>query len=213
MTKARSGPASFGFRREGTRLVADDTEAPIRRRIFELFAEHQRKKTVAEILSAEGITTRNGSPFTGQTIGRLLQDETVTGVDGRVEALVSQELFDQCQAILTTQRASGGAHRKVVHLFSGLVFCECGQKMYVPSATQKYVCSGCRRKIPIDDLEAVFCSQVANATLTSNTAALLRKLMTTWDAIPFEDKRKIVESVTDRIAVGDKTITCSLVSL
>ena len=213
MTKARSGPAGFGFRREGTRLVADDTEAPIRRRIFELFAEHQRKKTVAEILSAEGITTRNGSPFTGQTIGRLLQDKKVTGVPGEVEALISQELFDQCQAILTEQQASGGAHRKVVHLFSGLVFCTCGQKMYVPSSTQKYVCSDCRRKIPTDDLEAIFCNQLRDANLTSDITMRLSKLVTEWETISFEDKRKIVESVTNRIAIGDKTITCLFFSL
>jgi len=53
-------------------LVLDPIEAPIRKRMFELFFEHQRKKTVAEILNAEGAKTRNGLDFTGQTVGPFL---------------------------------------------------------------------------------------------------------------------------------------------
>ena len=52
MAEIKVGPASFGYKREGGRLVLHPDEAPIRLRIFELFAEHERKKTVAEILNA-----------------------------------------------------------------------------------------------------------------------------------------------------------------
>jgi len=60
---SKSGPTSFGYRRENGRLVFDETEVPILKHMFDLFFEHQRKKTVAEILNAEGLKTRNGSAF------------------------------------------------------------------------------------------------------------------------------------------------------
>jgi len=130
MTK--SGPTSFGYRRENGRLVCDETEAPILKHMFELFFEHQRKKTVAEILNAEGAKTRNGSDFTGQTVGRLLTKNIVLGVKGELDALISQQLYDNVQNILTLQK--GLAKRKSVHLFAGLTFCGCSGKMYVPSS-------------------------------------------------------------------------------
>lgn len=210
---AKTGPTSFGYQRHNSRLIAHPVEAPIRRRMFALFAEHRRKKTVAEILNAEGATTRTGSPFTGQTVGRLLQEEKVTGIPREVEALVSKELFDRCKAILVAQRSAGGARRKTAHLFSGLVFCQCGQKMYVPSNTQKYVCGDCRRKIPTDDLEAVFATQLKHCELPSELAESFSQVGHRWSILSFDDKREIIECVTERIDIGDKKVTCSFVSL
>lgn len=194
-------------------LVAHPLEAPLRRRIFELFAEHQRKKTVAEILNAEGARTRNGAQFTGQTIGRLLQEKQVTGIPGQVEALITQELYDRCQSILAAQSREGGAKRKVVHLFAGLVFCSCGQKMYVPSNTDKYICTECRTKIPTEDLEAVFRSQLSGYPLSADLQNTHSDLAQSWPILPFDTKREVVECVTQRIEIGDETVTCSLVIL
>ncbi len=213
MVVSKTGPTSFGYDRRDGKLVAHPDEAPIRRRIFELFAEHQRKKTVAEILNAEGSTTRNGAQFTGQTIGRLLVEERVVGVPGEAEALVSKELFDRCQAILAAQAREGGAKRKVVHLFAGFVFCACGAKMYVPSNADKYICGECRTKIPTDDLEAVFSSQLSAYALPRDLEAEFSDLAHLWPTLPFETKREIVECVTSRIEIGDKRVTCCLVEM
>ena len=160
MTKL--GPSSFGFRRENGRLVAHPNEAPVRKYIFELFLEHQRKKTVAMILNAEGHRTRSGAEFNGTTIGRLLTEETAKGISDIADALVSEELWQRCNEILQKQQRDGPARRKVSHLFAGLVHCSCGSKMYVPSNTDKYVCSLCRSKIPTDDLEAVYLHQLSD---------------------------------------------------
>lgn len=213
MTVKKTGPTKFGYERRDGKLVAHPHEAPIRRRMFELFAEHQRKKTVAEILNAEGAVTRNGAHFTGQTVGRLLDDESVTGVPGETQAIVAKELFDRCKAILAAQRSSGGARRKAVHLFSGLVFCGCGEKMYVPSNTQKYVCGRCRSKIPVDDLEAVFRTLLSGCELPRDLLSNFSDLTHLWPTLSFEDKREIVECVTESIEIGDKKVTCSLISL
>jgi hypothetical protein len=74
----------------------------------------------------------------------------VIGVPREIQALVPKELFDRCNAILMAHRSSGGARRKVVHLFAGFLFCACGQKMYVPSNAPIYVCGDCRAKISAD---------------------------------------------------------------
>src|SRR5438477_10634389 len=43
--KSLGGAAPFGYQWKDKRLVLDPKEAPVRVRIFELFAEHRRKKT------------------------------------------------------------------------------------------------------------------------------------------------------------------------
>ncbi len=213
MREPRTGPTSFGYRRAGGKLVADPDEAPVRLQIFELFAKHQRKRTVAEILNAEGYRTRAGSIFSAQTITRLLTDKTVKGIEGEAEQLVPEELWQRCNSILESQKNAGGAKRTVANLFAGFVFCSCGQKMYVPSNSPKYVCSDCRNKIPKDDLDLAFRSQLKSYPLPDNFKKNNLTLYDRWNSMSFENKRGIVESITQRIEVGDKRVTCFLISL
>jgi site-specific DNA recombinase len=73
-----------------------------------------------------------------------------------VEPIISDELWAQCNKILDDRQGGERPGRRPVHLFSGLTYCHCGGKMYVRPDTPKYVCSKCRNKIPIVDLEAIF---------------------------------------------------------
>ncbi len=185
--KNLGGQASFGYRWENQELVLDPQEAPIRKRLYELFLEHRRMKTVARLMNEEGYRTRRGAKFSDTTVERLLRDPTAKGerranytkstgqnrawelkpedewVTTPAPAIVSEEVWEACNTIIDEQKKKRSTRgRKPIHLFTGLTYCTCGHKMYVPSNTPKYVCYDCRNKIPVADLEAVFHQQLQN---------------------------------------------------
>jgi len=187
--KPMGGLAPFGYQWKDRKLIPHPSEGPIRKLIYELFIEHKRYKTVARLLNEAGHRTRGGNRFTGEDINRLIENPTpkglhrsnyVTRVNGKVaikpekdwvfnkvEPLISVELWDRCNQVLAEKkRVPHLVAKKAVHLFAGLAHCVCGNKMYVPSNTPKYVCQKCRNKIPIVDLEGIFHEQLKNFFLS-----------------------------------------------
>jgi site-specific DNA recombinase len=323
MGKPLGGQAPFGYRWHEGKLLVDPTEAPVRKLLYELFRVHGRKKTVARLLNEKGYRTRNGSAFSDTTVDRLLRDPTARGVRRAnytisknnkkawtlkpesewvlldVEPIVSDDLWNECNVVLDTARAKGKRKtRTTKQLFAGVAHCHCGRKMYVPSNTPKYVCYGCRNKIPVEDLEAIFHEELrsfffspeeiathleeTNDTIKKKAELLetlererkkltaeidklydlyqsgmidkhgfgakygplgqrqkqledeipeaqaeldilkishlsqeeivteARDLYSRWTSLPYEERRRIVETITERIVVGDGDIEISL---
>jgi site-specific DNA recombinase len=170
----------FGYQwNDKKEYVPNPTEVPVRKMIYELFLETRRLKTVAAILNERGYRTRKGAMFTDSTVKYLIKDPTAKGqrrtlftttenrrrsvIKPRVEPIVSDEIWDKCNALLDERKQNHlPPGKRPVHLFAGIAGCVCGAKMYVPAANPKYICfrKGCRNKIPVVDLEAVFMEQL-----------------------------------------------------
>ncbi|MBI5021112.1 MAG: recombinase family protein [Ignavibacteriales bacterium] len=181
--KPLGGAAPFGYQWVDKRLVIDPKEAPIRKRVYELFLEHRRKRTVARLLNESGYRTRNGGQFSDTTVDRLLRDPIAKGkrrmnytrslgqnkkwvvkpedewVHINIEPIVSDEVWGQCNQILGEQHQRQN-RRPAEHLFTGIVFCSCNNKMYVPHKSSKYTCYKCHNKIPTSDLEVIYHEQL-----------------------------------------------------
>lgn len=179
--KSTGGAASYGYKWEGKEFVIDQTEAPIRKLIYELFLTHQRKKRVAAELNAAGYRTRGGAPFSDTTVSRLLRDPSAKGhrranytkslgkgkkwevkpasewVVVSCPAIVTEDLWNECNRILDEQE---GKRRKpsrtVVHLLAGFVTCTCGKRMYVYHSSKVYECRPCKRRILVSDIDEIY---------------------------------------------------------
>lgn len=187
--KKLGGAAPFGYRYDGHQLIPEPNEAPVVRLMYELFAQHGRIRTVCRLLNDAGHRMRKGAKFGYSTVNRLLTDTTPGGRhrlnyakslgDKRrwvlkpesewtylsVPAIVPEDLWNRVNATLVERRATKKVPaKKAAQLFAGVVYCDCGGKMYVPSNTPKYVCFACtkrpKNKIPVTDLETVFQSQL-----------------------------------------------------
>lgn len=189
--------APFGYTWQRGLLVIDDEEAAVIRLIFELFVRQQRKKTVARLANKAGYTTRLGAMFSDTNIERILRDQSSMGVANResgewtVAPIISSELWHNANAILD----QGARRTRTVNpLFSGITRCSCGGKMEHRAAPKKYVCSECRHKIPVNDLESVFVTWLASFD---------EKLGMEWDTGFSEtEKREIIEQICEQIVVG-----------
>ncbi|HWD26657.1 MAG TPA: recombinase family protein [Rhizomicrobium sp.] len=196
--KPMGGKTPFGYQLKGGKLVPHPDEAPVRKLMYELFLEHRRQLTVANILNERGYRTSKGIKFSRQTVVRMLQDTSAKGVhrvnyshweEGKivlkpesewvvreVEPIVSVEVWDEVNDLLASQKRTGSnIGRRAVHLFAGFAVCHCGQKMYVPSNAPRYRCWKCDNRIPTGDLETIYHEQLKGFLLSDDQIAKHRE--------------------------------------
>jgi site-specific DNA recombinase len=189
--KSLGGAAPFGYRWENKVLVIDEAEAPIRKLMHELFLIERRVQTTANKLNAHGYRTRKGELFSDNTVYRLLRDPMAKGIrranytkSGGVgkqwefkptdewvliecPAIVSIDLWDQCNHILDEQQAKRTkSGRKAQYLLTGFVRCHCGTRMYIRHQAGNYQCNACKNRILGTDLDAIY-QEYLNGYLSS----------------------------------------------
>lgn len=178
--KSINGRSPYGYHWVDRKLVPHPAEAPVRAKAYDLFRQHRRKGTVAKLLNASGYRTREGRPWRDMSVFRILLEPSAKGVYffnrakkhgdwkatakpesewGKVlcEPIVPEALWNEVNQIQEEQGKVNRFPGKLpAHTFSNLAWCACGGKMYVRSATPKYLCRKCNNKIPIVDLEGIF---------------------------------------------------------
>lgn len=207
--KPLGGVPPYGYQWKDRKLVPQPDEAPIRRLIHELYVEHRRKRVVAEILNERGYRTRKGALWSEQTIDWLLCDPSAKGqhrknylqsngpntrwsckpeseiVYSPVEAIVSPDVWDQANAILMdAKRAHSRPAKRSDHLFTGIVYCECGRRMYGREHWGRYACNskgGCGSRVERATLESVvgtvLTDRMADAAWASGYVAQAQSLL------------------------------------
>lgn len=126
------GPLPFGYVRDGTQLAAHPGQAPVVRRIFDLYLRNIGTRAIAKLLNDEGARSMTGRPWYTQTVRGILRRETYTGVllygDVRlpdaVPALIPRATFDAVVERMERKRGLGGGRVQTSeHLLTGVLFC------------------------------------------------------------------------------------------
>lgn len=143
-----NGNKTFGYKTgKDQRFEIDPEQAPIVRRIFELYDAGITMANITNDLNEKGVKTSRGNPFNKNSLDRILRNEKYIGVyeymDIRVEdgipPIVERELFDSVQRKLNRNKRAP-AHRWDVadYLLTTKLFCgHCGQPMTGRAGTGK----------------------------------------------------------------------------
>ena len=126
------GKVPLGYHVRGRRLMVDEAEAAIVRRVFQGFVEIGSGTKLTQVLRAEGVTTKRGKPINKGDIYKLLNSRTLIGevvhkgnvYPGEHEGIVPRDLWDAAHAILQeSPRARGSRNRnQTPALLRGLIF-------------------------------------------------------------------------------------------
>jgi site-specific DNA recombinase len=225
MGKPLGGQAAFGYRWHNKELIVDEKEAPVRKLMYELFMQHQRKFSTARALNDAGYRTRNNSKFTATTVSRLLRDSSAKGErranytkslgDGKqwvikpesewvimpCPQIVSTELWTAVNNVLDMQEAKSVPRPKAVYLLSGFVKCDCGKTMYVYHTSKVYSCSKCRHRIAVTDLDEIFQEHLKEYLKGIDTTSYLNETQS-----EIQEKKALLESTKKERSRLQRTI-------
>ena len=161
----KGGIAPYGYRVVDEKLVIDDAESKVVKKIFEL-SRTLGFYTIAKRLTAKGIPTRNGGEWHVDSVrgiannpvyaGYLTFDESSkdykkpprekTLYEGNQERIINRDEFWDLQDILDKRRTFGGKRETSNYYFSSLLKCaRCGHSMSGHRGgkkTKTYRCSG-----------------------------------------------------------------------
>jgi DNA invertase Pin-like site-specific DNA recombinase len=133
------GKVPLGYDVRDRKLVVNDAEAAVVRRVFEGFVETGSGTKLTQVLRGEGVTTKNGKPINKGDIYKLLNSRTYRGevvhkgkvYRGEHKAIIAPDLWDRVHAILQeSPRARANTNRnQSPALLRGLIFGADGRAM------------------------------------------------------------------------------------
>jgi site-specific DNA recombinase len=152
------GQPAYGFRkREDRHWDQDPHEAPIARRIFDLYLETSSYNGVVAALTLEGVRPRRGSMWTTALIRKVITGRHVLGyhrrggewVSGKHEPIVDEATWEHAQRIAGNSRKwapKGGGRLPSRHVFMrGMLTCGiCGEAM-LPRTERRRETYECRK--------------------------------------------------------------------
>jgi site-specific DNA recombinase len=138
-----NGRVPYGYRRNDAKeLIEDEREAPVVRRIFDLYtAGRHGAVSIARLLDAEHAPARSGQRWQPAVVLLILRNEAYVGrvhwrgqvFDGKHAGLVDEATFERAQALLK-ERGEDCAQRvgqRSDFLLSGLLRCGRCRRAYV----------------------------------------------------------------------------------
>lgn len=133
------GRVPLGYDVRERKLVVNEAEARRVQRLFEVFAETRSGIETLRRLRAEGFTIKTGKPLDKGDVYKMLKLRTYRGevafkgqvYPGEHQAIVSQDLWDRCQAILVENAVtrSNQNRSQTPALLRGLIFGADGRAM------------------------------------------------------------------------------------
>ncbi|MGE3452259.1 MAG: recombinase family protein [Burkholderiales bacterium] len=138
------------------RLEIDEEEAPVVRRIFEMYASGSGCRAIAITLNEEGVRKR-GAKWTKTNVGLLLKNHRYIGLaifnrrshheritraptewitTASHAPIVTRDQFEAVQGTLESRAPRSGQGSPLSqHVFTGMLRCHCGASMKIESAT------------------------------------------------------------------------------
>ena len=175
----------LGYEVKDRKLIVNEAEAATVRKIFERFVRVGSITSLARMLSAESMKTKQGSPVDKGFLYRLLRNRTYLGeavhkgvaYPGEQAAIVSQSLWDKVQAILreSPRRRAARTRTQTPALLKGLIFGPTGSAMtpthtrrrgklyryYVSTKVLKHGADACPiRRVPAGEIENAVIDQI-----------------------------------------------------
>lgn len=155
------GNSPFGYLKspkEKNKLIINDEEAKVVKKIYSLYQEGWGYSRIAAYLNQKGCLSPSKGTWNPVAIRRILQNrvyigDTVQGISERVsfkskktrrlpedrwvitenthEPIIDKEEFYKVQKLQREKRVDSAPHKGVIHLFRGIVYCgRCGSAMF-----------------------------------------------------------------------------------
>ena len=153
------------------KIVAIDTEtAPYMKEAFELYSSGQYSaQIISNKLNDQGLRSVTGTKIHDSVLITYFQNPFYIGkmrwrkeiLSGKHPPLITKEVFDLCQQVLSAHNQNGSRTRKHNYLLRGFVFCyDCGHRLWAEKHIKKsgtiyefYYCISCRKNTYVDKEE------------------------------------------------------------